>query len=156
MKAEKSNRPPMQPRTFRLTSEEVRERIINTVRNLPIDTLRPLEIVVREEQKKRKPDQNALMWAGPLKDISEQAWLDGQQFAAETWHIYFRRQLLPEAFDPELCLENYCKWAIDPAGDRVLVGSTKQLTVKGMAQHLEGIHAFGASLGVQFHTVGDV
>lgn len=156
MKAPKSNRPPMQPRTFRLNSEEVRERVINTVRNLPIDTLRPLEVVLREEQKKRKPDQSALMFAGPLRDIAEQAFLDGRQFSVDTWHEYFKRQLLPEAFDPELCLENYRKWDIDPAGDRVLVGSTKQLTVKGMAQYIESIHAFGASLGVMFHTRGDV
>jgi len=117
-----------------------------------MDPLRPLQVVIREEPKKRKSDQNALMFAGPLRDISEQAWLDSRQFSIEIWHEYFKRQLLPETYDAELCLESYSKWAVDPAGDRVLVGSTTQLTVAGMARYIEQIHAFGANLGVQFHT----
>lgn len=151
----KSNRPPLARRPFRLVSEEVRERIIAAVRHLPIDELRPIEVVFQEEQKKRKLDQNAALWAGPLRDISEQAWLDGKQFSAETWASYFKVQLLPEQYDPELCLESYRKWDVDPAGDRVLVGSTTQLTHKGHAQYREAIEAFGASLGVQFSTRGD-
>lgn len=152
---QKSNRPPLARRPFRLVSEEVRERIIAAVRHLPIDELRPIEVVFQEEQKKRKLDQNAALWAGPLRDISEQAWLDGKQFSAETWASYFKVQLLPEQYDPELCLESYRKWDVDPAGDRVLVGSTTQLTQKGHAQYREAIEAFGASLGVQFSTRGD-
>lgn len=150
----KSNRPPLAQRQFRLVSEQVRETLLNAVRNLPIDELRPIEIVFREEQKKRRQDQNALMFAGPLRDIAEQAFLDGRQFSADTWHEYFKRQLLPEDYDPELCMEHYRKWELDPAGDRVLVGSTKQLTVRGMAQYIESIQAFGASLGVQFSVKG--
>lgn len=156
MKAQKSNRPPLARRPFRLVSEEVRERIIAALRHLPLDPLRPIEVVFQEEQKKRKPDQNALMWAGPLKEISEQAWLDGQQFSAETWHVYFRRQLLPEEYDPELCMEGYQKWAIDPSGDRILVGSTTQLTQRGMSFYVEGIIAFGATLGVQYRAWGEM
>lgn len=151
MKQPKSNRPLLARRPFRLVDEQVRERIIAAVHHLPIDTLRPIEVVFQEEQKKRKLDQNALMFAGPLRDIAEQAYLDGRQFSVEVWHEYFKRQLLPEAYDPELCMENYTKWSVDPAGDRVLVGSTTQLTVRGMAQYIEAIQAFGASLGVQFH-----
>jgi len=146
----------MQPRKFILRDERVRDSLLALVRNLPIDPLRPVEVVAREEVKARKADQNALMWAGPLKDISEQAWLDGRQFTAETWHIYFRRQLLPEEYDPELCLESYRKWDIDPAGDRVLVGSTTQLTIRGMAQYIEALEAFGSSLGVRFGARGDM
>lgn len=148
--AAKSNRPQLAPRTFRLVDEEVRARILAAVKHLPIDELRPLEVVVREEQKRRRPDANAAMWAGPLRDIAEQAWLDGRQFSAEVWHIFLKRQLLPEDYDPQLCLEGYCKWDIDPAGERVLVGSTTQLTVKGMGEYLEALHAFGASLGVEY------
>lgn len=155
MKPAKSNRPPLVRRPFRLVSEEVRERIISAVRHLPIDTLRPIEVVFQEEQTKRKLDQNAMMFAGPLRDIAEQAYLDGRQFSVEVWHEYFKRQLLPESYDPELCMEHYAKWSVDPAGDRVLVGSTTQLTVRGMAQYIEAIQAFGASLGVEFRARGD-
>jgi len=152
----KSNRPAMQPRKFILRDEKVRDSLLALVRNLPIDPLRPVEVVAREEVKARKADQNAALWAGPLRDISEQAWLDGRQFSPEVWAQYFKRQLLPESFDPELTMENYAKWAIDPAGDRVLIGSTTQLTIKGHAQYREAIEAFGASLGVRFGARGDM
>lgn len=138
-------------RTLLLRNEQVRNNLLSIVRNLPLDDVYPLEVVIREQIKGRKPDQNALMWAGPLKDIAEQAWLDGRQFSAEVWHCYFRRELLPDEFDPERCREGYVKWQIDPAGERIIVGSTTQLTVKGFSEYLEAVYAFGASLGVQFH-----
>lgn len=146
----KSDRPKFEPRKFILLGSEQVERAIALLQHVPLDPIRPLEVVVREQVKPRKMDQNALLWAGPLADIAAQAWLDGRQFSAEVWHHWLKIQLLPEEFDPELCLEGYVKWAIDPDGNRVLVGSTKQLTVRGMSQHIEGVHAFGASLGVQF------
>lgn len=156
MKAQKSNRPPLATRVLgRLIDDSTRQRIVNAVLNLPLDPLRPLEIVVREEQKKRKPDQNALLWAGPLRDIAEQAFFDNKQYSAEVWANFFKRELLPEDYDPELCMEGYQKWDIDPGGERVLVGSTKQLTVKGFSQYLEAIYAFGAHRGVQFSARGD-
>lgn len=155
MAARKSNRPAFQERPFYLIDMAVSHRAIAAIANAPIDPMRPLQVLIREAPRKRKLDQNALMWAGPLKDISEQAWLDGRQFSAEVWAEYFKRQLLPETFDPELCMESYRKWDMDPAGDRVLVGSTTQLTVRGMAQYLEAIHAFGANLGVDFHAKGE-
>lgn len=144
-------RQPFTRRPFFLKDEGVRQTLLKVIANLPIDEVKPLHIVIEEYKKKRGLDSNALMWAGPLKDISEQAWLDGRQYSAEIWAHYFKEQLLPEEYDHELCLNGYEKWAFDPAGNRVLIGSTTQLTVKGMAQHIEAIHAFGASLGVLFH-----
>lgn len=117
----------------------------------PLDPRRPLELLIREEQRQRKPDQNALMWSGPLSDIAEQAWADGRQYSAEIWHEYFKKNFLPEEFDPELTKDGYVKWDYGPDGERVLIGSTGQLTVRGFSQHLEQIHAFGAQLGVRFH-----
>lgn len=150
----KSNRPAMQPRKFMLRDEKVRDSLLALVRNLPIDPLRPVEVVAREEVKARKPDQQALMFAGPLRDISEQAWFEGRQYSVEVLHEYCKRQFLPEEFDPEQCLEGFIKWDIDPSGERILVGSTKQLTVKGYSNYLEQVFAFGAALGVQFSAKG--
>jgi hypothetical protein len=144
-------RPKFEQRKILLRGAEQVERAIALFRNVPLDATRPLELLVREEVKPRKPDQNALMWSGPLADMAEQAWCDGRQFSAEVWHEFAKRQFLPDDFDPDLCLEGYRKWDIDPAGERVLVGSTTQLTVKGMAQYLEQIFALGGSLGVEFH-----
>lgn len=143
-------------RNFLLRDERVRESIIAEVRKLKTDSAFPLEIVIREQIKGRKLDQNAFYWSGPLRDIAEQAWIDDgtghkRQFSAEVWHLYFRKELLPEEYDPAMCKEGYQKWAYDPAGERVLIGSTTQLTVKGFSEFLEAVHAFGASLGVLFH-----
>jgi hypothetical protein len=144
-------RPKFEQRKIRLIGAEQLERAIAVLRNVPLDADKPLEFLVREEVKQRKPDANALMWAGPLRDLSQQAWLDGRQFSAEVWHEFCKKEFLAEEFDPELCLEGYRKWDIDPAGERVLVGSTTQLTVKGMSQYITQLHALGGGLGVEFH-----
>lgn len=143
-------------RRFRVTSDKVAEQAIALIRNLPIDTGMPLEIVVREEVKARKPDQNALMWSGPLVDVAAQVWVDGRSYSEEIWHEQFKQSYLPEEFDPELCMEGYTKYDFMPNGDRVMIGSTKKLTVKGFAQYLEQVYAFGAEWGVKFHTPGEV
>ncbi|PPA76473.1 hypothetical protein C4E15_06660 [Achromobacter spanius] len=143
------------PRTFLLIGSSQQAAAQTFLANLPLDADEPLEVVVRERVKPRKLSQNALMWVGPLADISEQAWVNGQRFSAEAWNDHFKREFLPEEFDPELCLEGYRKWDYTPRGDRVLVGSTKDLTVKGMAQYLTQVEAAGAELGVEFRTRGD-
>lgn len=145
-------RPKFEQRRLLLRGQEQVDRAIALLRNLPLDDKKPLEVVVREEVKGRKLDQNALMWAGPLKDIADQCWANQRQYSAEIWHEYFKGQFLPEAYDPDLCkTEHYRKWDYDPGGDPVLVGSTTDLTIKGMAQYITQIHAFGGQMGVEFH-----
>lgn len=144
-------RQPFTTRKIRLVGEQQRETAIAMLRSLPIDPVKPLELVAREEIKARKLDQNAAMWAGPLRDIAEQAYVNGRTYSSEVWHEHFKSEYLPEEFDPELCKEGYRKWDYTPAGNRILVGSTTQLTVKGFALYLQQVEAFGASLGVQFH-----
>lgn len=150
MKQPKSQRAPFAPRRFIVSASAIQDRAVSAISNMPIDPIRPLEIVIREPQRKRKLDQQALMFAGPLKNISDQAWFDGRQYSVEVLHHYFKTQFLPEEFDPELCLEGFQKWDIDPSGERVLIGSTTQLTVRGFSDHLEQIYCFGAALGVEF------
>lgn len=140
------------PRTFLLIGASQQAAAQTFLANLPLDADEPLEVVVRERVKPRKKSQNDLMWAGPLRDIAEQAWVQGQRFTAEVWHEQFKRDFLPEEYDPELCKEGYVKWQITPRGDRALVGSTTMLTVKGMAQYLTQVEAAGADLGVEFRT----
>lgn len=133
-----------------LKTEHQRNSFMALVANLPLDDADPLELVARERVKVRGLDANARMWAGPLKDISEQAWVQGRQYSAEVWHEHFKAEYLPEEYDPDLCKEGYIKWDYTPAGDRVLVGSSTQLTRKGFAQYLTQIEADGAGLGVMF------
>jgi hypothetical protein len=150
-------RQPFQQRTFRLVDREVVRRLCALIDNLPIDAAKPLEVVIREEKKKRSIDQNSLYWAGPLRDIAEQAWVQGRQYSAEVWHEHFKRELLPEPSRADIdyahVKEGFVKWAITPGGEYVLVGSTTGLTVRGMAEYLEQVYAYGASLGVQFSEV---
>ena len=141
-------------RQIRLVSEAVRAIALAAVSNAPIDAEKPLELILREEKKTRKPDQNQAMWAGPLRDIAEQAWAGGRQYSIEVWHEYFKREYLPEDDTPdlhELVKDGYRKWDIDPSGERVLVGSTTQLLVRGMALYMQQVEAYGAGLGVVFH-----
>jgi hypothetical protein len=140
-------------RTIPLSGAQSVSAALALIPNLPIDPVRPIEIVIREKPKVRGMDANARMWVGPLKDISEQAWIAGRRYSAETLHEHFKREYLPEDDDPELAelaKEGYRKWDYTPAGERVLVGSTTQLLKKGFALYLTQVEAFGASLGVRF------
>lgn len=144
------DRQKFQRRPFLLRDEAVRDNLIRVIQNLPLDADHPLEIVIDERRPTRKQTQNSYLWAGPLKDIAEQAWIDGKQFSAEVLHEFLKRELLPEEFDPELVKDDYQKWRYDPKGNRILVGSTTDLTVKGFNLYLEQVTAFGAALGVNF------
>jgi hypothetical protein len=147
-----SARQPFAQRKIRLIGPEQVERAVAAIRNAPVDHIKPLEFLIREEVKVRKLSQNALMWAGPMKDIAEQVWVEGRQYSDEVWHQHFKQLFLPEEYYPELCRsEDYRKWEFGPGGDPVIVGSTTDLTIKGFAQYLDQIHAFGANHGVEFH-----
>lgn len=138
-------------RTIRILDKDRRSLAIAAIENAPDG----VEVVIREPVTTRSQSQNALMWSGPLRDLEEQAWVHGRQFSAEVWHEYLKALYLPEETDPDI--ENlvtnvrvYKKWDISPKGDRVLVGSTTQLSKKGMSDYLDKVYAFGAGLGVMF------
>ena len=141
-------------RVIRIVGTQQKATAISILNALPIDSEHPLCITFAEEVKARKLDQNALMWVCQLKDISTQAYVGGRTYSADVWHDLFKREYLPEEFDAELTKENYKKWDFDPKGNRILVGSTKDLTIKGFAQYLTQIEAYGASLGVEFSVGG--
>ena len=143
-------RPRYPTRKILLVGNHQLQTAITVLQNVPIDPARPLEIRIGEKVRDRNADQNALMWSGPLKDIADQAYINGRTFSAEVWHEHFKREFLPEEADPEITKENYCKCAYTPASERVLIGSTTQLTTKGFAQYLEQIYAYGGNLGVRF------
>jgi len=154
----KHERPKFLTRRFRLVGKEQVESVRTVLANVPIDHDSPLEVVIQEERKIRSLDQNALMWVGPLHDIAEQGWVDGRRFSAEVWHEYFKREYLPDeslVVGEELALRvkspaTWRKWDFTPSGERVLVGSTTQLTKFGFSEYLTQVEAYGASLGVHF------
>lgn len=139
------NREKYPKRLIRVVSQSQKDLLHTIVDSLPIDAKNPVNAIFGEEIKVRKPSQNALMWANQLKDIAEQAYSDGRTFSDEVWHEFLKREYLPEEFDSELTKEGYVKWGIDPRGNKILVGSTTQLTVKGFSQYLMEIEAYAAT-----------
>lgn len=135
---------------IRLVGKPQVEVAINALQNAPIDSQHPLEVIIRKEQTSRSLSANALMWAGPLNDIAQQAWVHGRQYSALVWHEYFKEQFLPELADPEITKEGYKKYEETPEGKRILVGSTSKLTKHGFSLYIENIYAYGANLGVKF------
>ena len=123
---------------------------VAVLKTVPVDAANPIEIRIGEQVKGRNKDQNALMWAGPLRDIANQAYVNGQTYSIDVWHEHFKREFLPEEADIELTREGYQKWRYLPSGERILKASTGDLTTKGFSVYLEQIYAYGASLGVQF------
>lgn len=146
----KSTRPKFETIVIYLRSGKEQQSLLSRLPHFPLDSIRPLKVTIGEETKARGLDANARMWAGPLRDMAEQAYVEGRTFSAEVWHEYFKREYLPEEFDAELCKEGYRKWDYTPSDERVLVGSTTQLTVKGFAQYNTQIEAHGVNLGVMF------
>jgi NinB protein len=144
--------------TLILANEKVQRNALTIIANLPVDGT--MQVVIGPKKKVRTPDQNSLMWVGPLADISEQAWFRGKQYTAEYWHEIFKRMFLPEGheedFDRMVTKEWKGKWEFDLNGDRMLIGSTTQLTTFGMSQfYMPQVEAFASQdLGVRFHVRG--
>ena len=127
------------------------ERAIAALRAAPLDALRPLEFLIREEVTERKLTQQGLMWVGPLADMAEQIVVDGRRYSAKVWHEHMKQEFLPSEYDPEMCAsEDYVKWEMSMGGESFLVGSTTDLTVRGFAIYLEQVYAFGGNMGVMF------
>lgn len=141
----------MKYQTRKLILKTSKER--DTVKTLADNAPDGIEVIFREYVKPRINEQNAAMWSGSLKDIAEQAWVDGRLYEKKVWHEYFKRKYLPEEYIEGETMEGYRKWDITPSGERVLIGSTTQLTTKGFGTYMEKIYAHGGSLGVLFHTI---
>ena len=137
-------------KVIRLVGNLQADTAISAIQNAPIDIDRPLEVIIREEQKGRSLSANALMWAGPLNNIATQAWVHGRQYSALIWHEFFKEKFLPDFPDPKQVKEGYIKYEETPDGRRVLTGSTNKLTKHGFSLYMEQIYAYGAELGVRF------
>lgn len=137
-------------RTYRLIGESQRRYAIEFLNWIPIDQYPNILITFSEEISSRKKDQNALYWSGPLKDIESQAYVNGRTYTSKIWHEHMKELFLPDQYSEEYTKKEYRKYDFTPHGERILVGSTTQLTIKGFAMYLEQVIAFGVNLGVQF------
>lgn len=102
-------------------------------------------ILAEEHEDDRSLQQNRFYWGPCLREIAEQARIEGQRWTAEAWHELFKRMFL-----------GYEIKKVHVAGKRRPVvirrlRSTTGLKVKAMGAYLDKLQAFAATdLGVQF------
>ena len=95
---------------------------------------KPLAVTVQEYKAKRTSDQNKYYWR-TLNEIAGQAWVGGKQFSADSWHEFFKRQMIGHE---EL-----------PHGGTVGI-STTSLSVAEFAEYVGKVEAYAATeLGVE-------
>jgi hypothetical protein len=100
----------------------------------------PLRVIVTAEEKQRNAQQNRFYWGGVLKQISEQAWIDGRQFDKDAWHEFFARKygVLDELVLPDGEIITRRK-------------STTQMTIGEFSTFLSDVQAYASGeLGVEF------
>ena len=154
----KSSRPKFNTRTFELRSVQVLEHAMIALQNTPIDPDKPLLLTIGEIPKVRTLDQSAAYFAGIVRPMAEQAWVNQQRYSEVVWHENFKVEYLPDenllSFEElEKRVKNpatYTKWATNLRGQVICVGSTTELTKFGMAEFSDMCTAFGSSLGVHF------
>lgn len=103
----------------------------------------PIRLIVTSEERRRTKEQNAYYFGVVLRDIAEQAWVNGEQFGAAAWHEHFAEQFAPRE---ELRL---------PSGRLVTHRkSTKDFTVAEFGEYLTKVQASaGNDFGVTFDGV---
>lgn len=134
-------------RSILLRSQQQVETLLYLIPNLPLDSDKPLEVLVREQVKQRGLDQNSLYWLR-LGDIEEQGWIEGRKFGKEIWHVYLCREVMPN----EVELKDgskVSKWVSCPDGSMTTISTTK-LSKAAFAEYTGMVEAFGASIGVHF------
>ncbi|WP_354686671.1 recombination protein NinB [Cupriavidus necator] len=100
----------------------------------------PLRIILTSEERKRNAEQNRFYWGVVLRDIAEQAWVNGRQFDKDTWHEYLGR------------LHGVCEDVTLPDGEIVSRRkSTTQMSVGEFSAYTAQVQAYAANnLGVSF------
>jgi hypothetical protein len=140
-------RPKFETRKIRLIGQQQLQNALALLPNLPLDATKPLELVIREEVKARKLDQNGYYWLR-LGEIAAHAWFHGRQFSADVWHEFMKREVMPEEITTKDGVVR-SKWEVMPNGDRTPISTT--LLERGcFAEYTTAVEAFGAGLGVEY------
>jgi hypothetical protein len=106
---------------------------------------KPVQITCGEMERDRSILQNRYYWAACIREISEQARINGQRYTVDAWHELFKRQFL-----------GFEVVKVEVAGRKRAVTirrlrSTTALKVREMSQYLDEVQSFAAAeLGVRF------
>ena len=126
---------------FHLVNESVKQNAINYIRQLPVDSKRPLILDVKEST--RTAIQNRKMWP-LLKDLSDQVVWHGEKLTREEWKDLIT-VLVNQTQDQEQ------KSAPGINGGRVYFGvRTSKSSKRYMVDVIEAIYWFGTERGVKF------
>jgi len=136
-------------RTIYLRGKQQEETLLQLIPALPLDEEKPLQVIIREAVDERSLAQNKLMWA-MINDVSDQVWLNRRKYLPDVWNIYFKQLFLPDYPEEGITRVNYCKWGKGMEGEQVLIGSTTDLTIKGMTKYLDEINRYASEYGVVF------
>lgn len=94
---------------------------------------KPLAVEIGPEKRKRSVQANRYYW-DLLNQISEQAWVEGRQYASEVWHECAKRRFLG---------------LVDLPGGGHMAQSTTDLSVPEFAEYVQKVEVWAASeLGV--------
>ena len=55
----------------------------------------PLRVIVTEEEMDRLDEQIAYYFGPLMRQVTEQAWVQGRQYSKEVWHEHFAKLFLP-------------------------------------------------------------
>jgi hypothetical protein len=99
-------------------------------------------VIITEEEMDRLDEQIAYYFGPCMKQICEQAWVNGSQFSKEVWHEHFAGLFLPSS---ELVM---------PSGEIVIKrGSIARgkISLKKMTAYIQAVEAYAATeLSVEF------
>jgi hypothetical protein len=100
----------------------------------------PFRIILTNDSAKRNELQNRRYWGYLLKHISEQSFVNGQQFDKDVWHEYLARKF---GVLEEITL---------PDGEIIMRRkSTTQMSVSEFGEYMENVQSYAAmNLGVVF------
>ena len=140
-------RNPIAKMTFLIRSDQQKEILASKIANLPVDSERPIQIVISEQTKSRGLDQNGLMWKR-IGEISSQGWINKRQYSKECWHKYLKDNEMPE--EVELKDGTICSKWVEQIDGSMKVISTTLLSARCFAEYVTIIEAFGSGLGVLF------
>jgi len=100
----------------------------------------PLRLIFTSDEKKRNAEQNRFYWGVVLRDIAEQAWINGRQFNKDVWHEYLAR------------MYGVCEDVTLPDGEIIVRRkSTTQMSVGEFSTYLNEVQAYATgTLGVEF------
>lgn len=102
-------------------------------------------VTLQPEEDAKTVQQNKFYWGVVLREISEQARIEGQRYTVDAWHELFKRQFLPR-------ITKRTRVAGKPRPVvTTTIGSTQGLSVKKMSAYIEQVMAFAQTdLSVKF------